>query len=41
MTNKEGLKLWANFRKYAQYDELRDLYRKTLPAISSFEDKLK
>ena len=41
LTNKEGLKLWANFRKYAQNDELRELYRKTLPAISSFEDKLK
>lgn len=41
MSGKEGQKLWANFRKYAQYDELKDLYRKTMPAISSFEDKLK
>ena len=40
MSSKEGQKLWANFKKYAQYDELKDLYRKTLPAISSFEDKL-
>ena len=30
-----------NFRKYAQYEELQVLYRKCLPAISSFEDKLK
>ena len=22
MTSKEGQKLWANFKKYAQYDEL-------------------
>lgn len=41
MSAKEGQKLWANFRKYAQYDELKDLYRKTMPAISQFEDKLK
>jgi len=41
MASKEGQKLWANFRKYAMYDELKDLYRKTMPAISSFEDKLK
>ena len=40
MTSKEGQKLWANFKKYAQYDELKELYRKTMPAISSFEDKL-
>ena len=41
MAAKEGQKLWANFRKYAQYDELRELYRKTMPEISKFEDKLK
>ena len=34
LSAKEGQKLWANFRKYAQYDELRELYRKTMPAIS-------
>ena len=37
----EGQKLWANFRKYATNDEFRSLYKKTMPAISSFEDKLK
>ena len=41
LSAKEGQKLWANFRKYAQYEELKDLYRKTMPAISQFEDKLK
>ena len=40
LSAKEGQKLWANFRKYAMYDELKDLYRKTMPAISQFEDKL-
>ena len=41
MSSKEGLKIWSNFKKYAQYDELKDLYRKCLPAISGFEDKLR
>ena len=41
MSSKEGLKIWANFKKYAQYDELKDLYRKCLPPISMFEDKLR
>ena len=41
MAHKEGKKIWTNFRKYAQYDELQTLYKKVLPAISSFEDKLK
>lgn len=40
LSAKEGQKLWANFRKYAQYEELKELYRKTMPAISAFEDKL-
>ena len=26
MSSKEGQKLWANFKKYALYDELKDLY---------------
>ena len=41
MSQKEGMKIWANFKKYAQYEELKDLYRRCLPAISGFEDKLK
>ena len=41
LSAKEGQKLWANFRKYAQYEELKELYKKTMPAISHFEDKLK
>ena len=40
MTNKEGQALWANFKKYAHYAELKELYKKTMPAISKFEDRL-
>ena len=40
LSTEEGRMLWANFMKYALYDDLKDLYRKCLPSISSFEDKL-
>lgn len=40
MTEKEGQTIWANFQKYAIYDDLKDLYQRCVPAISSFEDKL-
>ena len=40
LSSEEGRLLWANFQKFALYDDLRELYSKCLPAISSFEDKL-
>lgn len=40
LSQEEGRLLWANFQKYALYDDLRELYGKCLPAIASFEDKL-
>ena len=40
MTIEEGSKIWSNFSKYAVYDDLKELYKRCLPAISSFEDKL-
>lgn len=40
MSVEEGQKIWANFAKFAIYDDLRDLYHRCVPAISAFEDKL-
>eukprot|EP00352_Strombidinopsis_acuminata_P001186 CAMPEP_0176346568 /NCGR_PEP_ID=MMETSP0126-20121128/6324_1 /TAXON_ID=141414 ORGANISM="Strombidinopsis acuminatum, Strain SPMC142" /NCGR_SAMPLE_ID=MMETSP0126 /ASSEMBLY_ACC=CAM_ASM_000229 /LENGTH=76 /DNA_ID=CAMNT_0017694147 /DNA_START=577 /DNA_END=807 /DNA_ORIENTATION=- len=39
--HEEGMKLWKNFNKYAFIDEFQALYKRVVPAISSFEDKLK
>jgi len=36
----EGKKIYDHFKKYATYKDLKDLYKKTVPAISGFEDKL-
>ena len=41
LDKKEGKEIWENFNKFAVYDDLRDLYQRTIPAISLFEDKIK
>lgn len=40
LSSEEGRLIWANFQKFALYDDLRELYSKFMPAISGFEDKL-
>ena len=38
--NEETLRIWKNFNNYAEYNDLKDLYSKTLPELRNFEDKL-
>ena len=40
MENSEGVKLWKNFDHFAVYEDMKDLYQKTIPQISKFDDKL-
>jgi predicted nuclease with TOPRIM domain len=40
MPMTEQKKIYDFFKKYAQYKDLKDLYKKTVPEISKFEDKL-
>lgn len=37
---EEGQRIWDNFQQYAYYDDLKDLYAKTMPEIKKFEDKI-
>jgi len=37
---EEGKRIWKNFTKYCLYDDLKDLYNKTVPEIQKFEHKL-
>jgi hypothetical protein len=30
-------RLWKNFERYSMYDDLKDLYMKTVPEIFKFE----
>jgi hypothetical protein len=34
------VKVWEQFEKYALYQDLRDLYAKVLPPLSTFEAKM-
>jgi hypothetical protein len=36
----DGDRLWNNFRKYCKFDDLKDLYSKTVPEIQKFEQKI-
>lgn len=33
----EGAKIWEHFQRFAEYDDLKDLYSKVLPPIAKFE----
>lgn len=37
---EEGRSLWSNFSKFAVYEDLKDLYKKCVPAVHLFEDKV-
>jgi hypothetical protein len=36
----EMLKVWNQFKSYALYQDLKDLYAKVLPPLSTFEEKM-
>ena len=36
----EGQKIWRNFQRFADYEDLKELYRKVIPEISKFEERL-
>ena len=33
-------RIWKNFERYSMYDDLKDLYMKTVPEIFKFENKI-
>jgi hypothetical protein len=37
---EETERLWQNFERYALYEDLKDLYGKTMPEIQRFEERL-
>ena len=40
MNIKDGQRLWRQYQRFAEYEDLRDLYNKCIPEISKFEGKL-
>ena len=37
---EETQQIWNNFNRFALYDDLKDLYNRTLPELSKFEERL-
>ena len=36
----DGKRIWRHFQRFAEYEDLRDLYKKCIPEISKFESKI-
>jgi hypothetical protein len=32
--------IWDNFQRYAFYDDLKDLYTKTMPELNRYEERI-
>lgn len=37
---EEAKQIWNNFGRYALYEDLKELYQKTVPEIKRFEERL-
>eukprot|EP00347_Sterkiella_histriomuscorum_P005859 403355004 len=37
---EEGDKIWNHFKRFCKFDDMKDLYQKTVPEIQKFEQKL-
>jgi 16S rRNA C967 or C1407 C5-methylase (RsmB/RsmF family) len=40
LSSAEGEQLWANFTKYAIYQDFKDLYAKTIPPVKKIEERM-
>ena len=40
MDHIDGKKIWKHFQRFAEYDDLKDLYKRTMPEIMKFEERL-
>ena len=40
LNKKDGQQIWRYFRRFAEYDDLKDLYKKVIPQLAKFEQKI-
>ena len=40
MDKNDGTRIWKHFQRFAEYNDLKDLYAKTLPELAKFEQKI-
>ena len=38
--NKDAKKIWEHFQRFAEYQDLKDLYNKCVPELAKFEQKM-
>ena len=36
----DGKRIWRHFKRFAEYEDLKDLYSKVMPQIQLFEEKI-
>jgi hypothetical protein len=36
----DGKKIWEHFQRFAEYSDLKDLYKKCIPPLAKFEQKI-
>ena len=40
LDKNDAKNIWSHFQRFAQYDDLKDLYHRCLPEIAKFEEKI-
>lgn len=40
LSTEDGARIWRHFYRFAEYDDLKDLYNRCIPQIAKFEEKL-
>lgn len=40
LDKREGTKIWKHFQRFAEYDDLKDLYNKCIPELAKFEQRI-
>ena len=40
LTVDDGKRIWKHFQRFCEYEDLKDLYSRTMPEINKFEGRL-
>ena len=40
LDRQDGTRLWRHFQRFAEYEDLKDLYKKCIPQLAKFEQRI-
>ena len=40
MDKNDATRIWTYFQRFAEYDDLKELYQKCIPELAKFEQKM-